>query len=110
MSRSPNLFLGVARSALGRPWCNRLDGPGLALAENLVQVEGLGDTLARVLAARGVDGAHLAAFLEPRLRDLMPDPLTMTDMAACVAPVQARFWPAIWRPPARGPASTSPTG
>lgn len=85
MSRSTNLFLGVARSALGRPWCNRLDGPGLALAENLVQVEGLGDTLARVLAARGVDGAHLAAFLEPRLRDLMPDPLTMTDMAACVA-------------------------
>lgn len=85
MSRSTNLFLGVARSALGRPWCNRLDGPGLALAENLVQVEGLGDTLARVLAARGVDGAHLAAFLEPRLRELMPDPLTMTDMAACVA-------------------------
>jgi single-stranded-DNA-specific exonuclease len=85
MSRSTNLFLGVARSALGRPWRNRLEGPGLALAESLVQVEGLGDTLARVLAARGVDGAHLAAFLEPRLRDLMPDPLTMTDMAACVA-------------------------
>lgn len=85
MSFERPLFLDVARSALGRPWRQRLDGPGLALAEKLVQVEGLGDTLARVLASRGVAGPQLAAFLEPRLRDLMPDPATLTDMAPCVA-------------------------
>ncbi len=79
------LFLGVARSELGRPWRHRLSGPGLALAESLVQVEGLPDTLARVLAARGVTGAGLQAYLEPRLRDLMPDPLVLVDMERCVA-------------------------
>ncbi|MGL4441083.1 MAG: single-stranded-DNA-specific exonuclease RecJ [Bosea sp. (in: a-proteobacteria)] len=84
MSAQRSLFLEVARSALGRPWRQRLDGPGLALAENLVQVEGLSDTLARVLAARGVTGRELTGFLEPRLRDLMPDPATLTDMAPCV--------------------------
>jgi single-stranded-DNA-specific exonuclease len=84
MSSHP-FILGVSRSALGRPWRQRLDGPGLALAERLVQVEGLGDTLARVLAARGVDGPSVPAFLEPRLRDLMPDASTLTGMDACVA-------------------------
>ena len=79
------LFLGVARSELGRPWRQRLSGPGLALAESLVQVEGLPDTLARVLAARGVAGPDLQAFLEPRLRDLMPDPSVLVDMEPCVA-------------------------
>jgi single-stranded-DNA-specific exonuclease len=78
-------FLGVARSALGQPWRQRLDGPGLALAEQLVQVEGLNDTLARVLAARGVTGPQLQGFLEPRLRDLMPDPSTLVDLDLCVA-------------------------
>ena len=85
MSRNQPLFLDVARSALGRPWRHRLDGPGLALAENLVQVEGLGDTLSRVIAARGVTGPDLSRFLEPKLRDLMPDPATLTGMDACVA-------------------------
>ena len=78
------LFLGVARSELGRPWRQRLSGPGLALAESLVQVEGLPDTLARVLASRGVTGPDLKAFLEPRLRDLMPDPSVLVDMELCV--------------------------
>jgi single-stranded-DNA-specific exonuclease len=81
----PNpLYLGVARSALGRPWRHRLDGPGLALAERLVQVEGLPDTLARVLAARQVTPEALAGYLEPRLRDLMPDPSTLVAMDALV--------------------------
>ena len=85
MSLQNPLFLGVSRSALGQPWRQRLDGPGLALAEQLVQVEGLNDTLARVLAARGVTGPQLQGYLEPRLRDLMPDPSTLVDLDPCVA-------------------------
>jgi single-stranded-DNA-specific exonuclease len=89
MSLSHALVLGVSRSVLGRAWRHRLDGPGLAVAESLVQVEGLPDTLARVLAARGVTGADVRAYLEPRLRDLMPDPSTLTDMDAVVARLAA---------------------
>lgn len=84
MSSHPHV-LGVTQSALGRPWRHRLDGPGLSRAERLVQIEGLGDTLARVLAARGVEGEGLASYLAPKLKELMPDPATLTDMEPCVA-------------------------
>jgi single-stranded-DNA-specific exonuclease len=75
-------FLGVTRSVLGRRWVERLDGPGLALAESLTQVEGLPDILARLLASRGVQGTQVAQFLEPRLRDLLPDPSSLVGMDA----------------------------
>ena len=81
-SPSQRPFLGVTRSVLGRRWVERLDGPGLALAESLTQVEGLPDILARLLAARGVQGHEVARFLEPRLRDLLPDPSSLVDMDA----------------------------
>ncbi len=77
-------LLGVTRSVLGQAWRLRLDGPGLARAERLVQIEGLSDALARVMAARGVDEKGAAAFLAPRLRDLMPDPDTLRDMGGAV--------------------------
>ena len=41
--------------------------------------------LARVLAGRGVSVQGTPAFLSPRLRDLMPDPSTLTDMEAATA-------------------------
>ncbi len=75
-------FLGVTRSALGRPWRDRLDAAGLGRAEALAQVEGIPDVLARLLAGRGVEPADAARFLEPRLRDLLPDPATLTGMDA----------------------------
>ena len=75
-------FLGVTRSALGRPWRDRLDAAGLGRAEALAQVEGIPDVLARLLAGRGVEPAAAARFLEPRLRDLLPDPATLTGMDA----------------------------
>ena len=79
------LFLGVRNSALGRPWRDRLDGPSLARSEALTLQEGLTDVLARVLAARGVGPADLASYLEPRLRDLLPDPDTLTAMPEATA-------------------------
>ncbi|KRE12967.1 single-stranded-DNA-specific exonuclease RecJ [Bosea sp. Root483D1] len=74
------LFLGVGHSALGRPWRDRLDIAGLAQAEALAQVEGVPDTLARILAGRGVTSSEALRHLEPKLRDLLPDPSVLRDM------------------------------
>lgn len=74
------LFLGVGCSALGRPWRDRLDAAGLAQAEALAQVEGIPDTLARILAGRGVVSSEAVRHLEPKLRDLLPDPSVLRDM------------------------------
>ena len=46
----------------------------------MVQEWALPDTLARILAGRSVMAHEAQVFLEPRLRDLMPDPLVMRDM------------------------------
>ncbi len=76
----PAPFLGVEASILGRPWRDRLDLKSRALAEAIVQQHGLSDMLARVLAGRGVRVEDAARHLEPRLRDLMPDPSVLADM------------------------------
>jgi single-stranded-DNA-specific exonuclease len=78
------LFLGVERSVSGRPWRARLRPLEEAQAEAIVQLHGGGDPLARVLAGRGVTADTAAAFLDPTLRALMPDPLTIQDMDAAV--------------------------
>jgi single-stranded-DNA-specific exonuclease len=79
------LFLGVGHSALGRPWRDRLDVAGLAQAEALSQVEGVPDTLARILAGRGVTSSEALRHLEPKLRDLLPDPSVLRDMDRAAA-------------------------
>jgi single-stranded-DNA-specific exonuclease len=84
-SHSPAPFLGVSHSVLGRPWRDRLDASGLGRAEALAQLEGIPDTLSRLLAGRGVEPIEALRFLEPRLRDLLPDPATLTDMEAAAA-------------------------
>jgi single-stranded-DNA-specific exonuclease len=81
----PRAFLGVTRSALGRPWRDRLDAAGLGRAEALAQVEGIPDILARLLAGRGVEPNEAQSFLEPKLRDLLPDPGTLIDMGPAAA-------------------------
>ena len=79
---APRPFLGVARSALGRPWRERLDARARSAAAAIAQAHGLPDVLARVLAGRGVAAPDVPGFLEPRLRDLLPDPSTLVDMDA----------------------------
>ncbi len=78
-------FLGVTSSALGRIWRDRLDAAGLGRAEALTQIEGLPDIVARVLAGRGVEAADAMRYLEPKLRDLLPDPSTLVGMDAAAA-------------------------
>lgn len=81
----PRAFLGVTRSVLGRPWRDRLDAAGLGRAEALAQLEGIPDILARLLAGRGVEANEAALYLEPKLRDLLPDPGTLVGMDAAAA-------------------------
>ncbi|MEH6785881.1 MAG: single-stranded-DNA-specific exonuclease RecJ [Paracoccus sp. (in: a-proteobacteria)] len=72
-------FLGIKQSLSGRRWI----GPDAALerlAEGLAQKSALPLAVARVLAERGIEAGAHEAFLTPRLRDLLPDPLTLRDM------------------------------
>lgn len=72
-------FLKVNRSALQRRWADRLDADGARRAEAIASTHGLSSTLARILAGRGVEVTTTADFLEPRLRNAMPDPSVMID-------------------------------
>ena len=78
------LFLGVEKSVLGKPWRDRLDSEGHARALAIAQSHGHSDLLARVIAARGIGADDCAAFLDPTIRALMPDPDCLQDMQAAV--------------------------
>ena len=82
---SGKAFLGIERSLTGQLWRDRLDDGVRAQALAMVQEWALPDTLARILAGRSVMAHEAQVFLEPRLRDLMPDPLVMRDMDRVVA-------------------------
>ncbi|MEO0718437.1 MAG: single-stranded-DNA-specific exonuclease RecJ [Pseudomonadota bacterium] len=73
------LFLDVADSVGGRRWVVR-DPAAERLGMAISQRHGLPDIVGRVLAARGVPTEEAAAYLEPTLRDLLPDPATLRDM------------------------------
>ncbi len=75
-------FLDVDRSIGGRRWLNALDERAEGAALKMAQSLGLPDIVSRVLAARGIAEADATGFLDPRIRDLMPDPSRLTDMDA----------------------------
>ena len=79
---APQAFLGVAHSATGKLWRDRLDARGQAKALAIVQRHQLPEMLARVLAGRDVEIDAVADFLDPTIRKLMPDPFTVTQMEA----------------------------
>src|ERR1017187_1082429 len=85
LNSSERFFLGVERSATGRAWCDRLDERGQARALNIAQRLGIPELLARVLAGRGVEADEVAAYLDPSIKRLLPDPHTLTDMEAASA-------------------------
>jgi single-stranded-DNA-specific exonuclease len=77
-------FLGVEKSATGKAWRDRLNERGQARATAIAQRHGVPELLARVLAGRGVESDEVAAYLDPTIKRLMPEPHTLTDMeAAC---------------------------
>ena len=76
-------FLDVERSLLGKRWEARAGDDRLALA--LSQRLDLPEVVGRILAARGVALDQAERFLAPTLRDSMPDPGGLRDMAPAVA-------------------------
>ncbi len=77
-------FLNVSQSLTGRRWV----GPGLEaerLAEAMAQITRLPMALCQTLVARGVTPDQAQAFLNPALRDLLPDPLSLRDMGLAAA-------------------------
>nr|WP_170616640.1 single-stranded-DNA-specific exonuclease RecJ [uncultured Ruegeria sp.] len=72
-------FLGVEQSLTGRRWIGPT--PDIERAtEMLVQQAGLPRAVCQVLARRGVPAMEAAGFLEPKLKELLPDPRSMLDM------------------------------
>lgn len=72
-------FLDVETSLTGRRWVGP-SGEELRLAEAMEQEAHLPLPLAKVLVSRGITPGEAPAFLAPKLRDLMPDPMTLRDM------------------------------
>jgi single-stranded-DNA-specific exonuclease len=70
--------LGVTRSAAGQVWSlnNVDDRQVLTLSQRL----GLPDIMCRLLVARGISADAAAGFLDPKIRDLLPDPSCLTDL------------------------------
>ncbi len=78
--------LGVERSITGKRWLHR--GAETAEAERLAlaiaQRHGVPDLVARVMAARGVALDEVERYLNPTLREELPDPSSLKGMAEAV--------------------------
>lgn len=85
MAADRRLFLGVRRSATGVSWEHRLTERQDMLALAIAQGHGVPDIVARVLAGRGVTADDAERFLDPTIRDLLPDPASLTDMDKAAA-------------------------
>ena len=73
----------IERSLGGRRWVE--DEPPGAEATALAQRFGLPEVVARLLAGRGVPEADVPRFLDPRLRDWLPDPSHLLDLDRAAA-------------------------
>jgi single-stranded-DNA-specific exonuclease len=80
-------FLGVGQSVSGKRWTLRAGDERSAL--QMAQQLGLPEIVARVLAGRGIDIDAAPRFLEPRLRDQLPDPSHLKDMDKAAARLAA---------------------
>ena len=83
---SDDAVLGVERSVGGKRWRQRGAAPGadnIALA--ISQKHGLPDMVGRLLAARGLTADEVPSYLEPTLREQLPDPARFRDMEKAVA-------------------------
>jgi single-stranded-DNA-specific exonuclease len=78
-------FLGVKRSATGLCWEHRLTERQEMIALTMAQSHGVPDIVARVLAGRGVTAEETERFLDPTIKNLLPDPASLTDMERAAA-------------------------
>lgn len=77
--------MGVATSARGFTWRERLTPETRARATAISQRHGLPELMGRVLAARGSTLESVAVDLDPTLKALMPDPSALRDMDKAAA-------------------------
>ncbi|MBL8808178.1 MAG: single-stranded-DNA-specific exonuclease RecJ [Rhodospirillales bacterium] len=71
-------FAGIERSALGRRWRPR--NVDIQRVLGYAQRTGVSEAVARILLGRAIPEEAAAGFLDPRLRDLLPDPSRLKDM------------------------------
>ncbi|MEM7732000.1 MAG: single-stranded-DNA-specific exonuclease RecJ [Pseudomonadota bacterium] len=77
-------FLNVETSLTARRWT----GPGAEvdrLAEAVAQITSLPRPLCQTLARLGVSPEDVDSYLDPKLRDLLPDPRSLRDMEQAAA-------------------------
>ncbi len=74
------LFLGVKRSVTGLCWEHRLNERQEMTALAIAQGHGVPDIVARVLAGRGVTAEETERFLDPTIKNMLPNPASLTDM------------------------------
>ena len=72
-------FLGVKSSLTNRRWRGP-ESEADRRSQAIIQATGLSDALCRVLARLGVSGEEAETYLDPKLRDLRPDPSSLKDM------------------------------
>lgn len=77
-------FLGVEASVTGRRWVG-LPSPIERMAEAMAQETKLALPLCRLLAGRGVASDLAKDYLEPQLRNLLPDPRSLKDAEKAAA-------------------------
>lgn len=73
-------FLGIRKSVTGQKWMDRLGPREANTSLAIAQHHGISDLVSRVLAGRGVSVEGAPEFIDPSLRNLMPDPAMLTDM------------------------------
>ena len=83
MTAEPDAELLVERSLTGKSWRLAAERPEVARA--ISQRHDLPEIVGRVLAARGLGEADIDGFINPRLRDWLPDPSHLLDLDRAVA-------------------------
>lgn len=77
--------LDVTRSVRGKAWHWRCANP--EKIDDLVKRGGVDDITARLLAGRGVPPEEVEAFIDPKIRDFLPNPSSLKDMDKAAAAI-----------------------
>ncbi|MAW51878.1 MAG: single-stranded-DNA-specific exonuclease RecJ [Geminicoccus sp.] len=80
--RAVDAFLGVTQSVTGNRWVARKASDDVAT--QIAALTGLPAPVARALASRQVQPDGVQRFLEPKLRDILPDPSHLLDMDTAI--------------------------
>lgn len=78
MVDTPAAVLGVSQSVAGQKWTARCETPDVAKA--IAAKTGVSHIVADLLCGRGVGPEDAEVFLDPTLRNSMPDPSSFADM------------------------------